>query len=291
MAVSRTAEYVALFRAVESTRAAADRLFDDPYAAGFLDGRLALGARIAGLPGGRWLICHYIDRNWPGSRPSVVIRTRLIDDAVTEGLEGGAKQLAILGAGYDTRAMRLPAAAGIPVFELDQPPTQERKKKCLLKHFGKLPGNVRYVPFDLLEKGVGAPLTEGGFVSGLISVYVWEGVLSYLTAEAVDQTLSWVASSGAPGSRIVFTYIDLSLLERNAEGEAEPPWSAQVAKVGEPFRYGLDPGTIEGFLAERGFKLAWDVSTAEALQRDHRVAGAGGAPDFYRVAMAEVADR
>ncbi len=291
MAASRTAEYVALFRAIESSRPAGNRLFDDPYAAGFLDGKLAFGARIAGLPGGRRLVCHYIDRNWPGSRPSAVIRTKLIDDAVTEGLGGGAEQLAILGAGYDTRGMRLPEATQVPVFELDQPPTQERKKECLERRDGGLPPNVRYVPIDLLEEGVGAPLTEGGFVSGLNSVYVWEGVLSYLTPEAVDQTLAWVASSGAPGSRIIFTYIDVSLLQKNEKGEGEPPWSAQVAKVGEPFRYGLDPATTEQFLAERAFTLAWDVSTAEALQGNSSVAGADSAPDFYRVAMAEVADR
>lgn len=220
-----------------------------------------------------------------------VIRTKLIDDAVTEALEAGAEQLAILGAGYDTRGLRLPAARTVPVFELDQPPTQERKVERLAKRVGRLPGNVKYVPFDLLEKGVGAPLTLGGFVSGLKSVYVWEGVLSYLTPEAVDQTLEWVSSSGAPGSRIVFTYVDVSLLERNEKGESEPPWSTQVAKVGEPFRYGLDPEEIDGFLAERGFRLVWDLSTAEALRQNPGISGAEGAPDFYRVAMAEIADR
>ncbi|MBK8295207.1 MAG: SAM-dependent methyltransferase [Solirubrobacterales bacterium] len=291
MALSRTAEYVAMFRAVESSRSPEDRLFDDPYAASFLSGKLAFGARVAGLRGGQKLICHYIDRNWPGSCLAVVIRTRLIDDAVTEAIEGGAEQLAILGAGYDTRAMRLPAARAVPVFELDQPPTQERKKERLLKRDGTLPQNVKYVPFDLLEEGVGAPLKLGGFVSGLKSVYLWEGVLSYLSPEAVDQTLAWVASSGAPGSRIVLTYVDISLFEKNEEGIAEPPWSAQVAKVGEPFRYGLDPLGMNEFLAARGFKLGWDLSTAEALGQNPGISGAEGAPDFYRVAMAEIQDR
>jgi len=291
MAVSRTAEYVAMFRAVESARPAAERLFDDPYAISFLDGKLALGAKVAGLPGGQRLVCRYIDRNWPGSRPSAVIRTKLIDDAVTEAIKDGAEQLAILGAGYDTRGMRLPAAKAVPVFELDQPPTQERKKERILKRDGSLPANVKYVPFDLLDEGVGAPLTLGGFVSGLESAYVWEGVLSYLTPEAVDQTLEWVASSGAPGSRIIFTYVDVSLFEENEKGEKEPPWSAQVAKVGEPFRYGLDPAELGGFLAERGFDLAWDISTAEALRQNSAIFGADDPPSFYRVAMAAISDR
>jgi methyltransferase (TIGR00027 family) len=275
-----------MFRAVESVRPVGERLFDDPYASCFLDGRLKLGERVARTSFGQKRIVAYIDRNWPGSRPSAVIRTRLIDDAVTAAVEGGAEQVAILGAGYDTRGLRLEAAASVPVFELDQPPTQERKKKRLIERDGSLPGNVTYVPFDLLEEGVGAPLERAGFTPGRKSVFVWEGVLSYLTPEAVDQTLAWITGSGAPGSRLVFTYVDVALLEDGSDGE--PPWSAQVARVGEPFRYGLDPAKMPQFLGERGLSPIWDLSTAEALAREPQVKGGEGAPSFYRVAEAEV---
>jgi len=282
---SKTAEFVATFRAVETARPDGQRLFSDPYASAFLDGKLKLGAKISGSRLGQRLVSAYIDRNWPGSRPSAVIRTRLIDDAVTAAVNNGAEQIAILGAGYDTRGLRLPAAAEVPVFELDQPPTQERKKARLIERDGGLPENVTYVPFDLLEEGVGAPLERAGFAAGMKSVYIWEGVLSYLTPEAVDATLGWITHSGAPGSRLVYTYVDIALLKDR--GEDEPPWSAQVARVGEPFRYGLDPSGMEQFLAERGLKPVWDMSTAEALSR-YPVPGGENAPGFYRVAEAEV---
>ena len=283
---SRTAEYVAMFRAVESARAERDRLFDDPYAECFLDGKLKVGARLSRNRAGQRLVCSYIDRNWPGSRPSAVIRTKLIDDSVSAALEGGAGQVAILGAGYDTRGLRLPAAMSVPVFELDQPPTQERKKSRLVERDGVLPENVTYVPFDLLEEGVGMPLERAGFGTGRRSVFIWEGVLSYLTPEAVDSTLEWISGTGATGSRLVFTYVDVALLRESGDGQ--PPWSAQVARVGEPFRYGLDPATIETFLGDRGLRLIWDESTAEALSRETRIRGGGNAPSFYRVAEAEV---
>ncbi len=287
---SRTAEYVALFRAIESARPEQERLFFDPYAECFLDGRLKLGAVLARTRAERRLVCSYIDRNWPGSRPSVAIRTKLIDDAVNSAIESGAMQMAILGAGYDTRALRLGSGRDLTVFELDQRPTQERKKARLARRQGSTETHLVYVPFDLLDEGVGVPLEAAGFEQGSLSVCIWEGVLSYLTPEAVDQTLGWFRETCAPGSRLIFTYIDVALLER--EGSDEPPWSAQVARVGEPFRFGLDPETLDDFLRVRGLQKCWDVSTAEAMSRELSMAGRGHAPDFYRVAEAEVtADR
>lgn len=287
---SKTADYVALFRAIESSRPEGERLFDDPYAECFLDGKLKFGARLARNRLGRSFVCSYIDRNWPGSRPSVSVRTRLIDDAVRSAIAGGASQMAILGAGYDTRANRLAADPTLRVFELDQPPTQERKKACLLARTGSLQENVTFVPFDLLDEGVGKPLETAGFERGGLSVCIWEGVLSYLTPEAVDQTIEWVTSACAPGSRLVFTYIDVALLERG--GSSQPPWSAQVARVGEPFRFGLDPDTLDDFLGARGLRKCWDVSTADAIRDEPSVTRRSEAPDFYRVAEAEVtADR
>lgn len=56
--------------------------------------------------------------------------------------------------------MRIPGAGEVPVFELDQPVTQERKKRCLGKSLSSLPSNITYVPFDLEEEGVGAPLAQ-----------------------------------------------------------------------------------------------------------------------------------
>ena len=287
-APSRTAEYVALFRAIESARPPRQRLFSDPYAAGFLDPKLKMAAFASSVPGLRSRVPAFIDRRWPSSRPPVVVRTKLIDDAVEAGLNKGAEQLVILGAGYDTRGMRIPGAGEVSVFELDQPATQERKKRCLEGSLASLPPNITYVPFDLEDEGVGAPLSRGGFLSGKVTVGVWEGVVSYLSEDAVDATLRWFSGENAPGSRLVFTYIDLSGFGSVSGAEEGLPWKNVIAKAGEPFRFGLETAAVPAFLAERGLRLTWDVSTAEALAGRYPGRDLGSPPEFYRVALAEI---
>ena len=89
---SRTAEFMGLFRALESVRRpAAARLFDDPFAAPLLRGPLRAVATTARLPLIREGVCRFIDRRWPGARTSAVARTRLIDEAVAAALRDGMR--------------------------------------------------------------------------------------------------------------------------------------------------------------------------------------------------------
>ena len=102
-APSRTAEYVALFRALESQRRPGRRLFHDPDAVRFLGLRLRAAVLAARARGGRRLE-DFIVRRWPGRRPSAVVRTKVIDDTLTAALDAGARQVVILGAAPRARA-------------------------------------------------------------------------------------------------------------------------------------------------------------------------------------------
>lgn len=90
---SRTAEYNALFRALEASQPEGRRLFDDPLARAFLAWPLSLAARIGALPGLRALVPWVIDRRWPGPRSAVVARTRLIDDAIAAELHRSSRPI------------------------------------------------------------------------------------------------------------------------------------------------------------------------------------------------------
>jgi solute carrier family 10 (sodium/bile acid cotransporter), member 7 len=54
---------------------------------------------LSALPFVGGLLERFVDAKWPGMRSSVIARTRLIDDWVSEALDSGITQLVVLGAG------------------------------------------------------------------------------------------------------------------------------------------------------------------------------------------------
>jgi methyltransferase (TIGR00027 family) len=284
---SQTAEYVALFRAIETARPEDERLFSDPLAAAFLTGRLKRAAQTARMPLGGDAVSKYIDTRWPGPRLSAVVRTRVIDDAVREAIGAGCSQLVLLGAGYDTRPYRLPEAAGIDAFEVDHPATQAIKREVLKRELQETPDNVRFVAVDFERDSLADALDAAGLRHDVETCVVWEGVFSYLTIKAIDATLGWCVRACPPGSRLILTYLDERAIERKGD---TPAWIAAVEDSGEPFITGLDPADAPAFFAERGLELLTDESTRESAVR-LRPDEADKMPGFYRVALLEVSSR
>jgi methyltransferase (TIGR00027 family) len=281
-APSRTAEYMALFRALESARPAGERLFEDRAAARFLNPRLRAAADGAKLAPARAAITAYIDRRWPGPRLSGVVRTREIDDLVATALGEGCTQLLLLGAGYDTRATRLAAASAesVTVFEVDHPDTQSRKREVM----AGADRRVRYVPVDFERDRLTDELDRAGFDREQRTCVLWEGVFSYLTLEAIDGTLAAILELSAADSRLVLTYLDRRALEDDTQPQA---WLDAVCGVDEPFKTGLFPEEAPQFFADRGLALVSDESTTEIARR----MGLGewrSIPTFYRLATLRV---
>jgi methyltransferase (TIGR00027 family) len=128
---SRTAQYMALYRALETRRPAGRRLFTDIFDIYFLERMYRLLCRLAAIaPVEGWLY-RLIQKRIPGALASGLARTRLIDDLLKERLEKGARQVILLGAGFDTRALRLQQLQGVPVIEIDHPDTSGRKLTLL----------------------------------------------------------------------------------------------------------------------------------------------------------------
>jgi len=285
---SRTAEFMALFRALESARPPGRRLFHDPFAMAFLRWPLRVVAALARVPVCGPIVPWLIDRRWPGARLSGVARTRLIDDALAAGLADGIGQVVILGAGFDCRAYRLPALRSVRVFEVDRPETLDAKRERLRRRLGALPPHVIYVELDFDRGPAEEALAAAGFDPARRAFFIWEGVTNYLTEQAVDSTLRYVGSC-APGCRLHFTYIHRGLLDGTATFGPTGGLARTLGRVGEVWTFGLDPAEVPGFLPARGLRLVEDVGSVEYRRRYFR--SEGGALvgyEFYRAVLAEV---
>jgi len=283
---SLTAEYMALFRALESSRPQETRLFNDPFAAGFLSSRRKWLYRMARLEAGRRLVEGLLDRSAPGARAAGIARTKWIDDEVTQALNV-ATQLVLLGAGFDTRAFRLPAAARATTFELDHPETSLAKRAALQKAMGALPGRVRFISVDFNRQSVAEVLAPAGFDHAQPACFVWEGVTNYLTAEAIDRVVRQIQQS-ARESVLLFTYIHRGVLENPERFFGAQKMIARVAAYGEPWTFGFRPEELDSYLAARGFQLTADLSVGEIWRRAGRSGAGTHGYEFYRLASARL---
>jgi methyltransferase (TIGR00027 family) len=285
---SYTAQIMALCRAME-TRRPGSRLFTDDYAQLFLSGRLRLAARIAAYGAGERFLYRYMQQRIPGALASGIARTRYIDDLLETRLRQGVRQVIVLGAGFDTRALRLPLMQGIHVLEVDHPDTAERKQRLLRKGLSYRPAHVSYLSIDFNRQTLEELFHERGIVITQPTVILWEGVTNYLQREAVDGIMRLVGRFPV-GSAIIFTYIHRDVLEHPGSWYGAEKLIAELGEIEEQWTCGFLPEELPGWLKGFGLRLVEDLGAAEYRQRympERTVLHKGY--EFYRVAMAEVA--
>lgn len=199
LTVSDTAYAIAHMRALEMERPAGERLFEDPYARIFASAGEHAREGIA-----RFMIM--LD--------GIRLRVRHIDDIVNASIQAGTRQLLILGAGFDTRGMRLASVRenAVCTFEVDLPIVLETKRRLLEEAGVRIPDSLRSIATDFqgdFEAPLRGALTESGYRPSEPVVIVWEGVTPYIGVPAIDRTLRFAASIAPPSSQIIFDYSDL----------------------------------------------------------------------------------
>jgi methyltransferase (TIGR00027 family) len=285
---SRTAEYMALFRAVESARPEWERLFDDPLAIAFLRKSFRLLVHLARVPFAGNIVPWLIDtKGVAGARSVAVVRTRFIDEQLVDALNKGCKQFVILGAGYDTRAYRIAGIEQARVFEIDHPNTSRAKQAHLKKRFRSLPQHVRFIAVDFNEQSLMQALASTDFDGRLKTFFIWEGVTNYLTPAAVDASFRIIREL-AQEIAIVFTYVDRAVLDSDNRFEGAAELRRILDQAGERWTFGFEPAELKAYLAERSYRLLEDIGSTELrsryLKADRRVLRGY---EFYRLAVAE----
>ncbi len=278
---------MALFRALESVQPEGRRLFHDPFAAMFVSTPLRQVVRWAAMPILGPLLRRVIDRFWPGACSSGVARTRLIDDWIAASIRMGSQQVAVLGAGFDSRAWRMPVLAGLPIFEVDHAATAAEKRRRIATVACER-SRVVSVALDFDRDQLPDALAAAGFDPTRHTTVVWEGVTNYLTADAVRSVLAWVGTLAA-GSRLIFTYVHRGVLTDPAGFEGAAKILLAVASAGEPWTFGFAPEALPQCLEAHGLRLVEDFGADDYRARYFganacRMRGYA----FYRAALATV---
>jgi methyltransferase (TIGR00027 family) len=133
-------------------------------------------------------------------RDHLAARTRFFDEQVLAALGRGIRQVVILGAGYDDRALRF-RLPGVRYFELDHPATQSDKRRRLTRMRADLSA-LALIAADFRYDDVGAALAAAGHDRERASLFLCEGLLVYLDRDAFVGLLAALSSRAARGSTL-----------------------------------------------------------------------------------------
>jgi methyltransferase (TIGR00027 family) len=264
-AAATTAFGPLVIAAVEQYTPPPARLLDDELAAALLTAGQRLVVRACRWRAVRDRLVTATERFATGLWGAMICRKRYADDAVTEAVATGIGQVVVLGAGLDTRGIRLAAPAGARVFELDQPANVDHKDRRLQAVLGRVPDRVRLIPIDFETDNLAAVLTSNGFEPAAPALFVWEAVTQYLSEDAVRATLAFLAKA-AGGSRLIFTYVRADFLDGTNSYGAERLRRRMTGRD-EVWRFGIYPSAVGALLGEYGWAEREQVGSAEYTVR------------------------
>jgi methyltransferase (TIGR00027 family) len=234
---SRTAQGVAAERALLASKG----VIDDPFAHEMLTPSMAAVV---------WVVNHGPHRIWTRSvtLAGLAARVRWFDSQVISAVNDGIRQVAVIGAGYDSRPWRIPGD-GIQFFELDHPATQQDKARRAPQ-----PSPV-YVESDLTTEDAARSLLDCGFDPSLPAVFVLEGLTMYLSEDVVRRQLQLLGKMSAIGSRLAVDFYPPS-----DAGTAQHHRQMRVQQLarsgsGESFRLALDRPQAVSLVQASGWSI------------------------------------
>lgn len=223
-----------------------------------------LAARLLGVTADELFELDESAKNQLGSRPRRLFfaaRARFAEDRVAAAVAVGVPQVVILGAGLDTFAYRNPHS-GLRIFEVDHPATQAWKRQRLAAAGIDQPESLTFVPVDFETDSLAAGLESAGFSRTNPAVFVWLGVVFYLTPDAVRTTLEYIAGQSR-SVEVIFDYLqpgDTDEDRANLQARAH-----RVAAAGEPWFSYFRPDDIAAQLRSLRFTDVEDQSATDLI--------------------------
>ena len=215
-----------------------------------------------------WMV-KVTERAYPGLWSCIVCRKRYIDERLAE--EAGRTDAVVnMGAGFDTRAYRLPQLKDVPVWEVDQPNNIASKQTRLVKIFGRVPPHVRLAAMDFDRQDLGGVLQANGYSEDMRTFFIWEAVTQYLTEPGIRKTFAFL-SKAASGSRLAFTYVRKDFIDGQNKYGWETLYNRYVPN--HIWIFGMEPGVWPEFLKEYGWEVIEDIGYGDMAERYVKPAG------------------
>jgi methyltransferase (TIGR00027 family) len=225
--------------------------------------------RMLSRPGLRWIVLAAEAAVLPGIQLHYALRKRFIDEVADRAIEAGVRQVVVIGAGFDSLALRLSRRPEeIVSIEVDHPATQDVKRRALAA-IATSAGDLRLVAADLAAEALPDALSRARYDPTLKTLFVAEGLTMYLREEEVRALLGTFAHHAPSDSRFVWTFMEPMGDGRIAfHGSKRAFVDRWLRSRDEPFTWGIAPDRIEGFVREIGLELV-------------RIAGAGDLRTHY----------
>lgn len=192
-------------------------------------------------------------------------RTTFVDDELMRVLRSGTEQVVLVGAGYDSRALRF-KSAGVRYWEVDLPATQADKLRRL-RDLNADTGHVEFVGADLAAQRLSEVLARTTFESAKPAVFLCEGVLLYLPRDAAVTLLADTRACAAAGSTLLVTF---AIRHPTTTGSALAP--ARRDASGELRQTFFTPGGATHYLRAGGWEPERTEHPDQSLTPDADVA-------------------
>ena len=234
---SRTAQGVAAERAV----LCAMGIVDDSYAKSMLTRPWSMFVEVK-----RRCPAHVLP--FAVTFTGLAARVLWYDAQVRAALGDGFTQVAVIGAGYDTRAWRF-GRDGVKFFELDHPVTQADKRRRAPR-----PGPT-FVEADLATASAADSLIAHGLDASQPVLVIIEGVTMYLTRDVVEEQLGELARSAGPGSRLALDFYPPS--DVGTAKDRRQILGQRLFRVGsgEGFKLVVDPSDAADLVRSCGWEI------------------------------------
>ena len=265
------------------------RLFEDPYSEKLLTPFYKFWIFLMRSPKIFDYIIKSKEKSAPGTMGWLFCRIRYIDDVLKNSIAKKEIETVVnLGAGMDCRAYYIPGIENLRYFEVDHPSVIKKKRAKMKKILGKLPNHVIFVPIDFEKQSLDTELKKAGYNLTSKTLFIWEGVTQYISKEANDTTLKYVAQA-APGSKIVFSYILKSFIEGKNIHDGIKTMYKWMVKRFSLWIYGLDPAEMGDYLSKYSLSLIEDIGSEEIQERYMKLVNLDlKVFEIERIALAEV---